>query len=207
MIAAPRLHCALALTTRGRVETAKTQRQAAGCACAALDRWRRVVRCRLAESCSTQNARPAPAPRNNSGSPHRAAPAATQGNEAALAAVATPLKPSNDLGQDLLNDGVARVNNIVDKDAGPELRAEVEKCARGRRITGGRPLRAIEHAISQRPCGCPSRVAEQLVITDRRTRSVQRRRDGDPGPRAPSCGESSHFTRWIWSAGGRARRR
>ena len=35
-------------------------------------------------------------------------PAAKQGNEAALAAIATPLKPSNDLGQALLRDGVAR---------------------------------------------------------------------------------------------------
>ena len=41
--------------------------------------------------------------------------------EAALAAVATPLKPSNDLGQDLLNNGVARVDNIVDKDVCREL--------------------------------------------------------------------------------------
>ena len=54
-------------------------------------------------------------------------PAAKPGNEAALAAVATPLKPSNDLGQDLLNNGVARVNSIVSKDACRELRAEVEK--------------------------------------------------------------------------------
>ena len=36
------------------------------------------------------------------------APVAKQGNEAALAAVATPLKPSKDLGQVLLRDGVAR---------------------------------------------------------------------------------------------------
>ena len=54
-------------------------------------------------------------------------PAAKQGNEAALAAVATPLKPSNDLGQDLLNNGVARANNIVDKECCRELRAKVEK--------------------------------------------------------------------------------
>ena len=54
-------------------------------------------------------------------------PAAKPGNEAALAAVATPLKPSNDLGEALLRDGVARVNSIVSKDACRELRAEVEK--------------------------------------------------------------------------------
>ena len=54
-------------------------------------------------------------------------PAAKPGNEAALAAVATPLKPSNDLGQDLLNNGVARVNDVVDKDVCRELRAEVEQ--------------------------------------------------------------------------------
>jgi hypothetical protein len=54
-------------------------------------------------------------------------PVAKQGNEAALAAVATPLKPSKDLGQALLSDGVARVDNIVDKDVCRELRAEVEK--------------------------------------------------------------------------------
>jgi hypothetical protein len=59
--------------------------------------------------------------------PSNAPPAAKQGNEAALAAIATPLKPSNDLGQDLLNNGVARVNNIVDKDACRELRARVEE--------------------------------------------------------------------------------
>ena len=52
---------------------------------------------------------------------------AKQGNEAALAAIATPLKPSKDLGQDLLNNGVARVDNIVDKDACRELCAKVEK--------------------------------------------------------------------------------
>ena len=54
-------------------------------------------------------------------------PAAKPGNEAALAAIATPLKPSNDLGKDLLSNGVARVDNIVDKDVCRELRAEVEK--------------------------------------------------------------------------------
>ena len=54
-------------------------------------------------------------------------PTAKQGNEAALAAVATPLKPSTDLGEALLRDGVARVNNIVDKDACRALRAKVEK--------------------------------------------------------------------------------
>ncbi len=59
--------------------------------------------------------------------PSSAPPAAKPGNEAALAAVATPLKPSSDLGQDLLNNGVARVNNVVDKDVCRELRAEVEK--------------------------------------------------------------------------------
>ena len=54
-------------------------------------------------------------------------PATKPGNEAALAAIATPLKPSTDLGEALLRDGVARVNNIVDKDACRALRAEVEQ--------------------------------------------------------------------------------
>ena len=54
-------------------------------------------------------------------------PAAKPGNEAALAAVATPLKPSDDLGEALLRDGVARVDGVVDKECCRELRAEVEK--------------------------------------------------------------------------------
>lgn len=55
-----------------------------------------------------------------------APPAAVPGNEAALAAAATTLRASTDVGDDLLIDGVARVDGAVDREACLRLRARVE---------------------------------------------------------------------------------
>ena len=51
----------------------------------------------------------------------------TTTRRASAGAMQSWLLPETNAGQDLLNNGVARVNNIVDKDVCRELRAEVEK--------------------------------------------------------------------------------